>query len=99
MRFSHQSPAYESRPYRLCSTAGPRSDRTILLVTAKSKQGYPKRLHRVSFRDAETGLYLVFLINCFDLPALTISAIYKQRWQIEMFFKWFKQNLLVKHLR
>lgn len=78
-------------------TTGLRSDQTILLVTAKSKRGYPKRLRRVSFRDAETGLYLVFLTNRFDLPALTIAAIYKQRWQIELFFKWLKQNLSVKH--
>jgi len=76
---------------------GLRSDQTILLVTAKSKRGYPKRLRRVSFRDAETGLYLVFLTNRFDLPAITIAAIYKQRWQIELFFKWLKQNLSVKH--
>jgi len=78
-------------------TTGLRSDQTILLVTAKSKKGYPKRLRRVSFRDAETGLYLAFLTNRFDLPALTIAAIYKQRWQIELFFKWLKQNLSVKH--
>jgi len=78
-------------------TTGLRSDQTILLVTAKSKRGYPKRLRRVSFRDAETGLYLVFLTNRFDLPAITIAAIYKQRWQIELFFKWLKQNLSVKH--
>lgn len=78
-------------------TTGLRSDQTILLVTAKSKKAYPKRLRRVSFRDAETGLYLVFLTNRFDLPAITIAAIYKQRWQIELFFKWLKQNLSVKH--
>lgn len=78
-------------------TTGLRSDQTILLVTARSKKGYPKRLRRVSFRDAETGLYLVFLTNRFDLPAITIAAIYKQRWQIELFFKWLKQNLSVKH--
>lgn len=51
----------------------------------------------MSFRDAETGLYLVFLTNRFDLSAITIAAIYKQRWQIELFFKWLKQNLSVKH--
>jgi hypothetical protein len=78
-------------------TTGLRSDQTISLVTAKSKKGYPKRLRRVSFRDAETGLYLVFLTNRFDLPAITVAAIYKQRWQIELFFKWLKQNLSVKH--
>ena len=78
-------------------TTGLRADQTILLVTAQSKRGYPKRLRRVSFRDAETGLYLVFLTNRFDLPAITIAATYKQGWQIELFFKWLKQNLSVKH--
>jgi IS4 transposase len=73
------------------------ADQTILLVTQKSRQGYPQRLRRVSFRDQESGLHLVFLTNRFDLPALTIAAIYKQRWQIELFFKWLKQNLTVKH--
>ena len=91
----------ESR--KVDKTTGLRSDQTVLLVTAKSKRAYPKRLRRVSFRDAETGLYLVFLTNRFDLPAITIAAIYKQRWQtgwpraIELFFKWLKQNLSVKH--
>lgn len=73
------------------------ADQTILLVTPKSKQGYPQRLRRVSFRDPESGLHLVFLTNRFDLPALTVAAIYKQRWQIELFFKWLKQNLTIKH--
>lgn len=73
------------------------ADQTILLATQKSKQGYPQRLRRVSFRDPESGLHLVFLTNRFDLPALTIAAIYKQRWQVELFFKWLKQNLTVKH--
>lgn len=85
----------ESR--KVDKATGLRSDQTVLLVTAKSKRAYPKRLRRVSFRDAETGLYLVFLTNRFDLPAITIAAIYKQRWQIELFFKWLKQNLSVKH--
>ena len=73
------------------------ADQTILLTTKKSKQSYTQRLRRVSFRDPETGLHLVFLTNRFDLPALTVAAIYKQRWQIELFFKWLKQNLTVKH--
>lgn len=85
----------ESR--KVDKTTGLRSDQTVLLVTAKSKRAYPKRLRRVSFHDAETGLYLVFLTNRFDLPAVPIAAIYKQRWQIELFFKWLKQNLSVKH--
>ena len=76
---------------------GLRADQTILLATPKSKLGYPERLRRVSFRDPETGKHLVFLTNLHDVPALTIAAIYKNRWQIELFFKWLKQNLAVKH--
>ena len=76
---------------------GLRCDQTILLATPKSKTAYPERLRRVSFRDPETGKHLVFLTNRFDLPALTIANIYKNRWQIELFFKWLKQNLAIKH--
>lgn len=78
-------------------SSGLRSDQTILLATAHSKLAYPERLRRVSFRDPETAKYLVFLTNRFDLPALTIAQIYKNRWQIELFFKWIKQNLSIKH--
>lgn len=78
-------------------STGLRCDQTILLVTPKSKETYPERLRRVSFRDPETGRHLVFLTNRFDLPALTIAEIYKNRWQIELFFKWLKQNLSIKH--
>jgi hypothetical protein len=78
-------------------STGLRADQTILLAMPKSKAAYPKHLRRVSFRDPETGKHLVFLTNLFDVPALTIAAIYKHRWQIELFFKWLKQNLVVKH--
>jgi hypothetical protein len=76
---------------------GLRADQTILLATPKSKLGYPERMRRVSFRDPDTGKHLVFLTNLHDVPALTIAATYKNRWQIELFFKWLKQNLAVKH--
>lgn len=76
---------------------GVRADQTIQLLTRKSKKGYPDPLRRVAFYDEKTQLDLVFLSNRLDLPALTIAAIYKQRWQIELFFKWLKQNLTVKH--
>ena len=73
------------------------SDQTIVLTGERSKKGYPEALRRVRFYDAVSCLELVFLTNRLDLPALTIAAIYKQRWQVELFFKWLKQNLNVKH--
>ena len=57
---------------------------------------YPEPLRRVSFYDAENDRRFVFLTNNFTLPALTIAKIYKCRWQIELFFKWIKQNLHIK---
>ena len=79
-----------------CST-GVRCDQTIQLFTKKSEKAYPEPLRRVAIFDEKTQLDLVFLSNRMDLPALTIAAIYKQRWQIELFFKWLKQNLTIKH--
>ena len=73
------------------------ADQTIQLLTHKSKKAYPAPLRRVEFFDEKTQLDLVFLSNRLDLSAMTIAAIYKQRWQIELFFKWLKQNLMVKH--
>jgi hypothetical protein len=61
-----------------------------------SASAYPDALRKVSFVDAETGKRLVFLTNNFTLPALTIAEIYKQPWQVELFFKWIKQHLPIK---
>jgi hypothetical protein len=73
------------------------SDQHIRLTGNKSKRSYPKTLRRVTLYDELGARELVFISNRLDLPALTIAAIYKQRWQIELFFKWLKQNLCVKH--
>jgi hypothetical protein len=78
-------------------STGLRSDQSILLTTPKSKLAYPDRLRRISYRDPETDKFLVFLTNRFDLPALTIAEIYRNRWSVEIFFKWLKQNLSIKH--
>jgi len=77
-------------------TLGVRSDQEILLSSARLKNLYPRRLRRISFRDELQGRTLVFLTNNFLLPAETIAALYKARWEIELFFKWIKQNLRVK---
>jgi len=76
---------------------GLRSDHIVWLTTPKSVAHYPDRLRRVSYRDPEDGKVLVFLTNNFDLPALTITMLYKLRWRVELFFKSIKQNLRIKH--
>jgi IS4 transposase len=75
---------------------GLRCDQEILLSTKRLQALYPIRLRRVSFRDETQGRTLVFLTNNFLLPSATIAALYKARWEIELFFKWIKQNLRVK---
>jgi hypothetical protein len=71
-------------------------DQTILLTVPKSAGDYPDKLRRVKYHDGETDKTLVFLSNNFLLPAITIAQLYKQRWQVELFFKWIKQNLRIK---
>jgi hypothetical protein len=71
-------------------------DQTVVLTVFYSQQGYPNRLRRIRFKDPGTGKRLVFLTNNFALPALTITQLYRQRWQIELFFKWIKQHLRIK---
>ena len=71
-------------------------DQWVELVVFYSHQGYPERLRRIVYRDPENGKNLVFLTNQFALPALTICALYRCRWQVELFFKWIKQHLRIK---
>jgi hypothetical protein len=77
-------------------SVGLRSDQEILLFSKDTKAKYPQRLRRVSFRDDVQDRTLIFLTNNFHLPADKIAALYKARWEIELFFKWIKQNLKVK---
>jgi hypothetical protein len=71
-------------------------DQHIELTVFYSQQGYPERLRRIRFKDPDSGKTLVFLTNHFGLPALSICALYKSRWQVELFFKWVKQHLRIK---
>ncbi|MBP8985287.1 MAG: transposase [Syntrophobacterales bacterium] len=64
--------------------------RRLYLTVPKSAWEYPDKLRRVKYYDADTDKILVFLSNNFLLPALTIAQLYKQRWQVELFFKWIK---------
>jgi hypothetical protein len=90
-----QSSRLESHP--VDPNTGVRSDQIVWLRLLKSIERYPDRLRRISYRDPESGRSLVFLTNNFDLPALTIAQLYKCRWRVELFFKWVKQNLRIKH--
>ncbi len=71
------------------------SDQTIVLTGSKGQQ-CPYPLRRIGYRDSETKKHYVFLTNNFKLSAKTIADIYKERWQIEIFFRWIKQNLKIK---
>ncbi len=75
---------------------GVRSDQTIMLTGPKSSQLYPTALRRVSYYSAEMDKRLVFLTNNFSLPSPTVAALYRCRWQVELFFKWIKQHLRIK---
>jgi hypothetical protein len=75
---------------------GLRSDQTIVLRGAKSAREYPDTLRRISYVAPDTGKRLVFLTNNFQLAAVTIARLYRCRWQVELFFKWIKQNLRIK---
>ena len=71
-------------------------DQSIALNGYYIARYYPEHLRRIRFKDPESGKTLVFLTNNTSLPALTIAALYKNRWQVELFFKWIKQHLRIK---
>ncbi|MEI6468989.1 MAG: IS4 family transposase, partial [Betaproteobacteria bacterium] len=71
-------------------------DQTIMLNGFYKAQEYPEHLRKVKYCDPQTKQVLIFLTNNTSLPALTIAALYKSRWQVELFFKWIKQHLRIK---
>jgi hypothetical protein len=87
---------------RVCSasvdrTTGVICDQRVMLNGYYSAKRYPEHLRRIRFRDPESGKTLIFLTNNTALPPLSICALYKSRWQVELFFKWIKQHLRIKH--
>ena len=78
-------------------STGVRSDQIVWLRNASSVRLYPDKLRRIHYVDPDTGKRLIFLTNNFELPALTIALLYKCRWKVELFFKWIKQHLRIKH--
>lgn len=77
-------------------TIGLKCDQTIILSNYYASKDYPEKLRRIKFYDSEHEKDLVFLTNNFNLQAITICELYKCRWQIEIFFRWIKQNLRIK---
>jgi hypothetical protein len=73
------------------------ADQTVALDGFYTSKDYPEHLRRISFCDPDTGKRLVFMTNNFTLAAEIVAALYKKRWQVELFFKWIKQNLRIKH--
>jgi len=84
--------------FNIDETTGMRADKTVELTIAKSKRLYPQKLRLVDFYDSKNDELLIFLTNNFTVSALEVARLYQQRWQIEVFFKWIKQNLTVKKL-
>jgi hypothetical protein len=73
------------------------ADQRVTLEGFYASQDYPEHIRRIRFADPTTGQTLIFLTNNTSLPATTIAALYKNRWQVELFFKWIKQHLRIKH--
>lgn len=84
--------------YNIDERTGLISDQTIVLTGVKSVKLYPIPLRMVVYQDIEKDILLTFITNNFELSALDVAHIYKKRWQIEVFFKWIKQNLTIKRL-
>jgi hypothetical protein len=81
---------------RVDKSSGVKCDQTIILSGYKTAKLYPEKLRRIKYVDQETKQVYVFLTNQFDVPAKTVADLYKNRWQVELFFKWIKQHLSVK---
>ena len=77
-------------------STGVRCDQTVVLTGFYAKKAYPEKLRRIKYFDSESKRRLVFLTNQFSFPAEIIAALYRYRWQVELFFKWIKQHLRIK---
>lgn len=77
--------------------SGVSSDQVGRLTLPKAREAFPWPLRRIRFVDPDTGKKLVFLTNHLEVPAEIVAALYKNRWQIELFFRWIKQHLRIKH--
>ena len=94
-----KSPMIARRVYSAATerSTGVICDQRVVLNGRHTAPKYPEQLRRIRFKDPESGKTLIFLTNNTALPALTVCALYKSRWQVELFFKWIKQHLRIKH--
>jgi hypothetical protein len=86
------------RNFNIDETTGLRTDEIIQLNGYQTSKHYPEKLRLVEYYDDEKEVLLVFITNNFEVSALEIARLYRNRWQIEVFFKWIKQNLTIKTL-
>jgi IS4 transposase len=84
------------RSLKVDRTSGIRCDQVVTLDNPVPREGFPDKLRRIKYFDAQRNKRLIFLTNNFTLPALTIAELYRSRWQVELFFKWIKQHLRIK---
>lgn len=82
--------------HQVDKTKGLRCDQTVRLTGFYTAKDYPQKIRRIKYYDHKSGRTFVFLTNNFLLPAMTITELYRCRWQIELFFKWIKQHLRIK---
>lgn len=95
-RSKSNSKVHRFYSHRVDKSTGLLCDQTIVLSVFYSRKDYPEKLRRIKYFDIEKQKRFNLLTNQFLLPALTISELFKQRWQIELFFKWIKQHLRIK---
>jgi len=96
LRAKHKLQFRRRQSHPVDRTTGVRSDQTIILTGPQTAKKFPTLLRRVSFYAADIDQRFVFLTNNFQIPSPIVAAIYHQRWQIELFFKWIKQHLRIK---
>jgi len=82
--------------HKVDKSTGLRCDQTIFLTGVNTAEYYPQALRRVKYYDSKTEKTFNFLTNNFTIPAITVADLYRNRWQVELFFKWVKQHLRIK---